>query len=420
MEPRGIEPLSESNLERVSPGAVCYLHSRIPAGTNTLRELVASLFMVRAKLSAHTVSTQITPEPGSWTFRGGWAPNQAAIATELLSVKFKKLPVLSWPGATARYSSLTTPVETSTAPEIVCHCETVRTLSWQSPGDSAEESPHGCANRFAATAKSEPPVGIRQLLGLRIGFPVGVYGDGSDLLLCHRPVVGAGLGGGDGIHHIHAGSDLAKGGILAVQMLGILMHDEELAACGVGRRGAGHAQHASFVLQFILHTVEEELALDAVAGAAHAGAVGAAALDHEAGNDPVEDQAVIEVMIAQIDEIIDALGGLIGVQLTLDDAAVFHGDLKRRIHWLSLLHGALDLPLGIPLCGGCALIVQFFALAQANLHLDPAALEIDGQGDQGIAVLLDLAVETHDLPLVHQQSSGTLLVPVEDVAVVIG
>ena len=116
VEPRGIEPLSEGNLEGTSPGAVCYLHSLIPAGTNTLRELVASLFMVRAKLSAHTVSTQITPEPGSWTFRGGWAPNQAAIATVLLSVKFKKLPVLSWPGATARYSSLTTPVETSTAP----------------------------------------------------------------------------------------------------------------------------------------------------------------------------------------------------------------------------------------------------------------------------------------------------------------
>ena len=42
VEPRGIEPLSESNLERTSPGAVCYLHSLIPAGTNTLRESVAS------------------------------------------------------------------------------------------------------------------------------------------------------------------------------------------------------------------------------------------------------------------------------------------------------------------------------------------------------------------------------------------
>jgi len=42
VEPRGVEPLSESNLERTSPGAVCYLHSLIPAGTNTLRESVAS------------------------------------------------------------------------------------------------------------------------------------------------------------------------------------------------------------------------------------------------------------------------------------------------------------------------------------------------------------------------------------------
>ena len=42
VEPRGIEPLSESNLEGTSPGAVCYLHSLIPAGTNTLRNLVAS------------------------------------------------------------------------------------------------------------------------------------------------------------------------------------------------------------------------------------------------------------------------------------------------------------------------------------------------------------------------------------------
>ena len=75
VEPRGIEPLSEGNLERTSPGAVCYLHSLNPAGTNTLRESVASLCMARSKLCARTVSTQMTPEPGSWTFRGGCAPN---------------------------------------------------------------------------------------------------------------------------------------------------------------------------------------------------------------------------------------------------------------------------------------------------------------------------------------------------------
>ena len=65
VEPRGIEPLSESNLERTSPGAVCYLHSLIPTGTNTLRESVASLCMADAKLCLRTFSTQITPEPGS-------------------------------------------------------------------------------------------------------------------------------------------------------------------------------------------------------------------------------------------------------------------------------------------------------------------------------------------------------------------
>ena len=75
VEPRGIEPLSEGNLERTSPGTVCYLHSLTVTGTNTLHGSVASLCMVRSKLCARTVSTQITPEPGSWTFRGGWAPN---------------------------------------------------------------------------------------------------------------------------------------------------------------------------------------------------------------------------------------------------------------------------------------------------------------------------------------------------------
>ena len=42
VELRGIEPLSESNLEGTSPGAVCYLHSLILTGTNTLQDLVAS------------------------------------------------------------------------------------------------------------------------------------------------------------------------------------------------------------------------------------------------------------------------------------------------------------------------------------------------------------------------------------------
>ena len=42
VEMRGIEPLSESNLTRLSPGAVCYLHSLTLTRTNTLQSLVAS------------------------------------------------------------------------------------------------------------------------------------------------------------------------------------------------------------------------------------------------------------------------------------------------------------------------------------------------------------------------------------------
>ena len=87
---------------------------------------------------------------------------------------------------------------------------------------------------------------------------------------------------------------------------------------------------------------------------------------------------------------------------------------------VSLLHGAVDLALGVPLGRGLSFVVEFFALAQAHLDLDPAALEVDLQGDQGVAVLLDLAVEPHDLPLVHQQSAGTAGVHIEAVALLIG
>jgi len=42
VEPTGFEPVSEGNLTRLSPSAVCYLHSLFPTETNILRESVAS------------------------------------------------------------------------------------------------------------------------------------------------------------------------------------------------------------------------------------------------------------------------------------------------------------------------------------------------------------------------------------------
>ena len=94
--------------------------------------------------------------------------------------------------------------------------------------------------------------------------------------------------------------------------------------------------------------------------------------------------------------------------------------LKVGFIGLSLLHSSFNLTLGVFLRGGRSLIIELFALAQAYLDLHPAALEVDGQGNQGIAVLLDLAEEAHDFPLVEQKPPGALGVFVEDIAVVIG
>ena len=46
----------------------------------------------------------------------------------------------------------------------------------------------------------------------------------------------------------------------------------------------------------------------------------------------MENQAVIVIVVGQVDKVVNALGGLLGVQLTLDDTAVFHCDFKSRIH----------------------------------------------------------------------------------------
>ena len=83
--------------------------------------------------------------------------------------------------------------------------------------------------------------------------------------------------------------------------------------------------------QVVLHAVLGKLALDGVAGAAHAVAVGAAALDHKAGDAAVEDQAVIKALLHQADEVVHAVGGHVGVELGLDDAAVFHFNGHNRI-----------------------------------------------------------------------------------------
>ena len=76
-------------------------------------------------------------------------------------------------------------------------------------------------------SKSESAVRIGELLQLSDCGTVGFHSDGCNLLLSQRTILTVGLNLGDSINHIQTGSNLAECGILAIQMLGILMHDEE-------------------------------------------------------------------------------------------------------------------------------------------------------------------------------------------------
>ena len=83
-------------------------------------------------------------------------------------------------------------------------------------------------------------------------------------------------------------------------------------------------------------------------------------------------------------------------------------------------HGAVNFALGITGRGRVPLVIQFFALGKTDFQLHAGVLEINGQGDEGVAVLLDLAEQPQDLPLVHQQTAGAAGILVEDIALLIG
>ena len=110
-----------------------------------------------------------------------------------------------------------------------------------------------------------------------------------------------------------------------------LVHDEELASCGIGMHGSCHGQNTCGMLQIVGYAVGSEFTLDAVAGTAHAGAVGTSALDHKTADDTVEDQTIVKMLVDQTDEIVNGFGCYVGIKLTFDHTAVFHGNSNNRI-----------------------------------------------------------------------------------------
>ena len=55
-----------------------------------------------------------------------------------------------------------------------------------------------------------------------------------------NPVVTITMENGDAVYDIHTFYYLSKRRIAAVQMGGVLVHNEELGTCGVGMSGSGH------------------------------------------------------------------------------------------------------------------------------------------------------------------------------------
>ncbi|MFM1944067.1 MAG: hypothetical protein RI897_3049 [Verrucomicrobiota bacterium] len=128
----------------------------------------------------------------------------------------------------------------------------------------------------------------------------------------------AGSGGcSDLFEDVIAIHQLAEGGVLAIEELGIAMADEELGSGGVRVLGAGHGDDPADV-GFLV-----ELGFDFVAGAAGAEdvflggvfGIGVTALNHEAFDDAVEAGAVVEAFGGQFLEILDGFGGDIGPEV---------------------------------------------------------------------------------------------------------
>ena len=67
----------------------------------------------------------------------------------------------------------------------------------------------------------------------------------------------------------------------------------------------------------IFEAVLGELTRNRVARAAHAGTVWTAALDHKAVDDAVEDQAIIEALLYEADEVVDGVRSDLRVELCL-------------------------------------------------------------------------------------------------------
>ena len=83
---------------------------------------------------------------------------------------------------------------------------------------------------------------------------------------------------------------------------------------------------------------------------------------------------------------------------------------------IPFFHGAVDLTARVFDRGVLPLVVEFFALAQGDLQLDAGVFKIDGEGNDRIALHLDLCKQVGNLALMQQQPPRTHGVFIVDIA----
>ena len=121
----------------------------------------------------------------------------------------------------------------------------------------------------------------------------------------------------DLVDDVETFDDFAEYGVVTVEVGGVLaaVADEKLGATGVAA-GVGHGQYAAVVILVIAR----QFAVDLIAGAAIADAIGAAALDHEIGDDTVKGQAIIKALFSEGNEVFNSIGGIFFKEVDLHNA----------------------------------------------------------------------------------------------------
>ena len=116
---------------------------------------------------------------------------------------------------------------------------------------------------------------------------------------------------------LHTADHLTPDGVLTVQKAGIVKADEKLAIGGVriiGPRHGANAAHMRFCVKFLLQIWLRR--------SAHAGAIGATALRHEAGDDAVKLHAIVKAFTGKFRDAGYVIGRQIRTQLDNNVSAV--------------------------------------------------------------------------------------------------